>query len=165
MTLTASSHVLSDPNIAPPRPTHSQAVAALVDFLDQHPQVDCPVTHRFSPGVYTREITMPAGSVCVGHKHKTRHQNIALTGRAIVTIDGVTTEVVAPFVFESAPGGQKMFKVLEDLCWLTIHANPDDITDILAIEELIFDLPQEIKESGIPLDDYRMTHRSPCLDS
>lgn len=156
--------VLSDPAVAPPAVTHSECVSALVDLLDSLPQLEIPVTHRFSPGVYCREVTMPAGATVVGHKHKTRHQNIALTGRALVQIDGVTTEIVAPFIFESAPGAQKIFHVIEDLCWLTIHANPKEISDIPTIEDEIFDLPQEIKESGLPLDDYRMTHRTPCLE-
>ena len=160
----ATNDVLSDPHIASPALTHTQAIAQLIDLVDQVPQLEIPVTHRFSPGVYAREITMPAGMTGVGHKHKTRHLNMAMTGRALVTIDGVTTEVVAPFVFESAPGAQKAFQVIEDLCWITIHANPTDISDIVEMEREIFDMPQEMIEAGIPVDDYRMTKRTPCLD-
>lgn len=115
-----------------------------------------PVTHRFSPGVYCREIFMPGGTYVVGHVHKTRHQNIVLTGRALVTIDGVQTEIVAPFIFESDAGAQKLLHVLEDMRWLTVHANPDNITDIPTIEDLIFDLPPEVKSSGLELDQFRM---------
>jgi len=32
-------------------------------------QVDCPVTHKFGPGIYIREVFLPAGSYVVGHHH------------------------------------------------------------------------------------------------
>jgi len=156
--------ILADPYAAPPVIPHKEMIAELIDVIDQYPQLEIPVTHRFSPGIYAREITMPAGMTGVGHKHRTRHLNMAMTGRALVTIDGVTTEITAPFVFESAPGAQKAFHVLEDLCWITIHANPDDISDIVEMEREIFDMPQEMIDAGIPVDDYRMTKRTPCLD-
>ena len=35
-------------------------------FLEQ-PQVDCPVVHRFGPGIYIREVTIPAGALSIGH--------------------------------------------------------------------------------------------------
>jgi hypothetical protein len=160
----ACSKVIRKVDAAPPVPTHAQVVDAITEYIDQNcEQLEIPVTHRFSPGVYCREITMPAGASCVGHRHKTRHQNIALTGMAVVTIDGVTTEIVAPFVFESAPGAQKMFQVIEDLRWLTIHANPTDTQDIVEIERMIFDLPPEMN-IGIPVDEYRMTKRKSSIN-
>ena len=44
-------------------------------FLEQ-PQADCPVTHRFGPGIYIREVLLPRGAYVVGHAHKTVHLNI-----------------------------------------------------------------------------------------
>lgn len=152
--------VLSDPHLAPPRPTMKD----LIHLVDQVPQLEIPVTHYFSPGIYMREITMPAGMTGVGHVHRHRHQNIALTGKALVTCDGITMAVQAPFVFESQPGAQKAFQVIEDLRWITIHSNPDDITDIVEIERLIFELPPEMVEAAIPVDEYRMTKRALCQD-
>lgn len=136
-------------------------IADVVEVLKRCEQPEMPVTHRFQDGVYLREIFMPAlpggGTYVVGHVHKTRHQNIVLTGRAFVTIGGVTQEIVAPFVFESDAGAQKLLHVVEDMRWLTIHANPENITDVPTLEAMIFDLPKEILDSGLPLDDYRMS--------
>ena len=145
---------------APPR----ESVKQLIEVIDAHPQLEIPVTHYFSPGVYMREITMPAGMTGVGHVHRHRHMNIALTGRSLVTIDGVTTEIVAPFIFESMPGAQKAFHVIEDLRWITIHANPNgwDESSIVEMEREIFELPQEMIDAGVPVDDYRMTKRTLC---
>lgn len=141
-------------------PSESEKIDEVVEILKQCEQPEMPVTHRFSPGIYCREIFMPAlpdgGTLVVGHIHKTKHQNIVLTGKAIVTIGDERLEITAPFVFESDAGAQKLLHIIEDMRWLTIHANPDNITDIPTIENMIFDLPEEIQASGIPLDDFRM---------
>lgn len=142
----------------------SEAMKDLIAIVDSVPQLEIPVTHYFSPGVYAREITMPAGMTGVGHIHKHRHLNIALTGHALVTCDGITQEIRAPFIFESMPGAQKAFQVFEDLRWITIHANPKEITDIVDMEREIFELPPEMVEAAIPVDDYRMTKRALCQD-
>jgi len=149
------------------RAAHAQRLHRAVDALKDCEQPEMPVTHRFSPGIYCREIFMPAlpgGTIVIGHKHKTRHQNIVLTGRALVTIDGVCTEIVAPSVFESDAGAQKALLILEDMRWITVHANPDNITDIPTVEDMIFDLPEDIRNSGMPLDDYRMNRNKTCLE-
>jgi hypothetical protein len=157
-----SKKVLADPAVAPPAPTHKESIKQLIEIVDSVPQLEIPVTHYFSPGIYAREITMPAGMTGVGHIHKHRHLNIALTGHALVTWDGQTQEIRAPFIFESLPGAQKAFQVFEDLRWITIHANPTEIRDIVEMEREIFDMPQEMIEAAIPVDEYRMTKRSLC---
>lgn len=135
-------------------------IKEIVSILEQCEQPEMPVEHRLSPGIYCREIFMPAlpggGTYVVGHIHKTKHQNIVLTGRAFVTIDGVQLEIVAPFIFESAAGAQKLLHVVEDMRWITVHANPDNITDIPTLENMIFDLPEAVVASGLELDAFRM---------
>lgn len=156
----ASKKILADPTVAPPAPSESEKITEVVDILKKCEQPEMPVTHHFSPGIYCREIFMPAlpggGTLVVGHVHKTRHQNIVLTGKAVVTIGEERLEIVAPFIFESEAGAQKLLHIIEDMRWLTVHTNPDNITDIPTIENMIFDLPPEIQEAGIPLDDFRM---------
>jgi len=139
-----------------PRLSPKGSIDALVGLIQQCEQTPMPVTHRFTPGVYAREITIPAGTVIVGHVHRNKCLNMALTGRAILDVNGDSKEVCAPHVFESDAGSQKAALVVEDMRWITIHANPDNITDIPTIEDMIFHLPEEIRTSGIPLDDFRM---------
>lgn len=136
--------------------THKDAIKQLIEIVDSVPQLEIPVTHHLLPGFYAREITMPAGMTGVGHIHKQHHLNVVLSGHALVTCNGETKEVRGPCTFESLPGAQKAFQVFEDFRLMTVHANPENLTDILAIERLVFDLPQEIIDSEIPLDDYRM---------
>ena len=78
----------------------------------------------FSDGVYIRAVSMKANEpLLIGHKHKTRHLNVVMTGKAVVSQNGVATVVQAPDVFESQAGVRKSLYILEDMIWLTIHPN------------------------------------------
>lgn len=99
------------------------------------PQADCPVTHRFAPGVYAREIFMPAGTVVVGHEHKTEHFNIISKGRASVRIGDAIEEIIAPCTFVSKPGVRKALFIKEDMVWTTIHVTEE--TDLQKLEDLL----------------------------
>lgn len=98
-------------------------------------QVECPVTHSFAPDIYLREIFMPAGTVVIGHQHKTEHFNIILKGRCRVVIGDEIQEIVAPCTFISGAGAQKILNVLEDTIWQTVHSNPDNETDLETLED------------------------------
>lgn len=108
-----------------------------IDALEAHlldmPQIEMPLTHRFAPGVYAREIFMPADTFVIGQRHKTEHFNIVLTGRARVLIDGkAVQEVKAGDVFVSGEGVRKVLYIIEDMRWMTIH--PTDETDVPTLE-------------------------------
>ena len=69
------------------------------------PQSDCPVIHRFSPGLYIREVTLPAGTFAIGHYQKTEHLNIMLTGSVTnIRDDGSTDLLKAPLMYTAKPG-------------------------------------------------------------
>lgn len=96
------------------------------------PQVDCPVTHKFSPGLYIRELFMPAGTFAIGHYQNYRHFNVMLKGRVMVlNQDGSKTELVAPLSFTAEPG-RKIGYVIEDMIWQNIY--PTTVTDIEKLE-------------------------------
>lgn len=108
-------------------------IPKLESALLEQEQVECPLVHRFAPGVYLREVFMPAGTFVLGHRHNTEHFNIVLKGRARVLIDGdMVEEISAPYTFASKPGVRKVLYVLEDMVWQTVH--PTDETDIEKLE-------------------------------
>ena len=96
------------------------------------PQVNIPLVHKFAPGVYYREVFMPAGTFIIGHEHLTEHFNVVLTGKARVLIEGVVQLIQAPCTFVSKPGVRKVLYILEDMRWATIH--PTTETDISILE-------------------------------
>jgi len=100
-------------------------------------QADCPVIHRFGPGVYIREVKIPAGALAIGHYQKCPHMNIFLQGRlTIVNNDGTISELVAPMIFSAEPG-RKCGYVHEDVVWLNIY--PTDETDVEKLEATYLD--------------------------
>jgi hypothetical protein len=99
------------------------------------PQVECPLKHNFAPGVYMREITMPAGSLIIGHEHLTEHFNVVLTGKARVMIDGVIEDLVAPCYFISKPNVRKVLYIVEEMKFATIH--PTDETSVEVLENTL----------------------------
>jgi hypothetical protein len=98
------------------------------------PQIELPLTHRFAPGLYIREIFMPAGSVVVSMVHKEEHFTIVQKGRATVVTEYGTVEITAPYSQITPPGTKRVLYIHEDSIWITVHHNPDNITDIEKLE-------------------------------
>lgn len=97
-------------------------------------QVECNVVHRFSPGIYIREVTVPAGTFAIGHHQNFEHTNIFLKGRVtVLQEDGTTSELVAPMIFTGKPG-RKIGYIHEDMVWLNVYAT--DETDIETLESI-----------------------------
>jgi hypothetical protein len=126
-------------------------VAHLVRELQKMPQTDCPVTHHFAPGVYLREIFMPAGLVVIGKIHKTEHLNIIERGRCAIRHDDGSVEVLAaPLTFVSKAGVQKVLYILEDTVWKTIH--PTATRDMEQLELELIDPPPQIAFESPPVE-------------
>lgn len=107
-------------------------------------QMDCPVIHRFAPGIYIREITLPAGAIATGAYHKKPVLNVMLTGRVTVPTDGGgTTEMVAPLVFVGVIG-KKVGFIHEDTIWQNVFATTE--TDVEKIEEEFIDKGEAWRE-------------------
>lgn len=104
------------------------------------------LVHHFSPGIYIREIHMRAGEVVIGMRHRTEHFNVVLQGKARVFMEGHTYDVHAPFTMKSGVDVRKVLWIQEPMIWQTIHANPDNETDISVLEERLF-WPTELLKS------------------
>jgi len=123
-----------------------------VVMAENFPIVNCPLTHRFTDGLYVREIFMPAGTLITSKIHKTQHQYFILKGAVSVWIDeGEEVYLEAPYIGITEPGTRRVLYIWEDCIWATSHPNPDNET-IEEIEERIIEkhdnplLPTELKE-------------------
>lgn len=97
------------------------------------PQLEIPVRHFFSPGVYAREIQIPKGAIVTGKIHKFSQLNILSKGDiSVMTEDGIK-RVQAPFTIVSPPGTKRIAYAHEDCVWTTIHGT--DETDLEKIED------------------------------
>lgn len=100
-------------------------------------QAPCPVTHRFGPHIYIREVFIPAGVFSIGHRQKTEHLNVMLKGKVLfVHTDGTKELLEAPQTFVSKPG-RKIGYILEDMVWQNIYSTNE--TDIEKLEEMFLD--------------------------
>ncbi len=95
----------------------------------------CRITHYFAPGVYAREMWMPAGYLITGKIHLTEHLNILSQGVVSVSNKGKSITMQAPYTFVSPVGTKRAIYAHEDSTWTTIHAT--DLTDPDEIEEEI----------------------------
>jgi len=99
------------------------------------PQVDCPVQHHFSDGIYCREMLAPAGTALIGHEHKEECLNVLMMGKIAVKVGNEVKHLEAPCIFKSAPGVKKLGLVIRNVIWLNIHPNPDNTTDMKILED------------------------------
>jgi hypothetical protein len=110
--------------------------AAMAENLEP---VVCPLNHRFTNGLYVREIFMPAGSLITSKIHKTQHQYFVLKGSVSVWIDeGEEIFIEAPYIGTTEPGTRRVLYVWEDCIWATAHPNPDN-ENLEQIEERIIE--------------------------
>lgn len=115
-------------------------VTQLVQELSSLPQVDCRIAHHFSPGLYMREIFMPADTIVIGKVHKTEHFNILVKGSCFIVHDDGSHDLLrAPMTFVSKAGVQKTLYIVEDMIWMTTHVT--DETDVSVIESQIIEQP------------------------
>src|SRR5207244_83087 len=96
---------------------------------------------------YAREILIRAGTVLTGKVHSTEHLNIVSQGRIIVWTEDGMKEVAAPCTLVSRPGTKRVGFALEDTVWTTIHANPQNLTDLAALEAALIDNTQPVLTS------------------
>lgn len=112
---------------------------ALIGELLEMPQPRINVRHIYGPHVYMREISVPAGSLIVGGKHRTAHGCILIKGRLqFFGADGTRMEMAAQQEWEAGPG-RKVAQVLEDTVFVNSFAT--DETDVDLIEAQFFEEP------------------------
>jgi hypothetical protein len=120
-------------------------------MVDNFEPINCPLNHRFTNGLYVREIFMPAGTLITSKIHKTQHQYFVLQGAVSVWIDeGEEHYIKAPYIGITEAGTRRVLYIWEDCIWATAHPNPDNENEE-EIEERIIQkhdnphLPESIK--------------------
>jgi len=97
----------------------------------------CPMPeaiHHFAPGMYCRELTLPALHIVVGKIHKHAHFMAVLKGKAIVYTEHGEDLVEPGYITISQPGAKRVVVTLEDTTFVTIHSNTSNTEDLSQIE-------------------------------
>lgn len=98
----------------------------------QLPPVELEHIDHFAPGIYCRELRIPAGVVLTGKIHRFETMNILAKGTIRVTTDEGVKELTAPAIFNSPPEAKKAGYAVTDVVFLNIH--PTEETDVDVIE-------------------------------
>lgn len=130
-------------------PIDFDAVEAMM--LEQE-QLKCPVQHYFGPGIYIREVFLPAGTYVMGHAHKKPTMNILLKGKMAVMVNGEARVIEGPYIFNSEPG-RKLAYVMEDCVFQNLHAT--DETDLDKIEEIFIDKSDAWKNKQVEIENLK----------
>ena len=97
--------------------------------------VVAPVAHRFTPGLYIREIFMPAGALITSAVHKTEHPYVVSAGRCLVYLENEHRWQVlqAPHTGITKPGTRRFLIIVYDTIWTTFHVtSKTEVADIEA---------------------------------
>ena len=111
-------------------PLRSQIIS-IEEWMKTQPQIDIPVKHYFSHGLYAREITVPEGALITGVIHKYPQINILSKGIIRVSIDEEIREISASHTVVSPPGVKRIAFAVTEVVWTTIvHTFKTDIAEI-----------------------------------
>lgn len=128
------------------------------------PQADFKTSHYFGPGVYIREVVLPAGIIAIGHHQKFSQLNIVLSGSvAMVDGDHVKT-VTAPCIF-TGPPGRKCGLVMTETVWLNVYPNPDNVTEIEKLESIWLEKSEGFVRSKENIEEDRDDYKSLILQA
>lgn len=97
------------------------------------PSGDVEMQHHFAPGVYGREMRIPAGVMATGKIHRNRVLNIVCGDITVFNKqDGTKRRIIGYEAFVSEPGTRRAVYAHSFTVWTCIH--PTQETDLEKIE-------------------------------
>jgi hypothetical protein len=96
-----------------------------------------PLKHSFSEGVYIREMFMPQGGLVIGKLYKISHTWFLLSGELEVVTDEGNNYYIAPCYVNAPEGTKRVLKAITDVIFVNVYPNPENITDINTLENML----------------------------
>ena len=96
-----------------------------------------PLKHSFSEGVYIREMFMQKGGLVIGKLYKISHTWFLLKGEIEVATDEGVNYYIAPCYVHAPEGTKRVLHAIEDVIFVNVYPNPDNITDIEQLEDML----------------------------
>lgn len=95
--------------------------------------IDALTRHNFAPGVYAREMFLPAGMCVVGKMHAREHFMVMFGDASVWTDEGVK-RLQGFHLIRTMPGTKRVGYAHADTIFVTFHHNPTDTQDLEVIE-------------------------------
>ncbi len=143
-------------------PTREQ-IEHLEQLLMQRPQVETPTKHYFAPGLYAREMFIPAGTVLTGAVHKTEHLAL-FVGDITVWTDQGMQRLTGHHTFLSKPGAKRVGYAHADT-WCTGFFATDK-TDVTELELDLVESPHllQCNRPSLASQAQPVLEAEPCSD-
>lgn len=105
------------------------------EVTDRHTSIASgfKLEHTVTPGIYTRELTMTAGSLVFSKIHMETHPFIITKGKVSVYDGDKIQELEAPYKGVTIAGTKRVLYVHEETVWTTFH--PTELTDLEEIDK------------------------------
>lgn len=132
----------------PPKLSWKDKVAYMAYALSLLPQREGPLEHLFPPGVYIREMRIPAGTLVISRIHLLGHIVQLTLGEVVLVTPQGRFNLKGPVQVHTNPGDQLVCYTVTDILVRTIHPNVTESRDIELLEKGIFGDPQVVLEMG-----------------
>ena len=132
-------------------PTRQQ-IDRLQAEMVKMPQADLQTEHFFSPGMYSRRLFRPAGTLIVGKVHKAPHFFLCAKGEIIAWTESGMRKLQAGDIVECQPGTKRVTLALTDAVGVTIHRTDKTNLDEIEVELIepdnsaLFDSSNKLKQ-------------------
>jgi len=112
--------------------------------------------HYFSDGLYVREMFCKKDYLCFTVIHNTANPLFLMSGKVAFSSEDGIEELTAPTFVLTKPGTKRICYWLEDSVIVTVHPNPDGLTDLKEIEKKMFACNWDQYDEGLKRDVWQM---------
>lgn len=136
---------------APTREQIERLEREMIALEAQMPEaiVGLPTWHHFADGLAARTIIIKAGTVLTGGVHTSDHLNIA-AGDITVWTEAGMRRLTGYHVLPSKGGAKRVGLAWADTYWTTVHANPDNCTDVQVLEDRLIADAHNLQSRRLP---------------
>lgn len=115
-------------------PTRTSKLETLLRAAPDQIDPEANVTHHFAPGMYVRELLIPAGHCIVGKIHRHEHLSFLMKGSLLILTEEGAKQLDAPAIIKAPAGTKRAAYAITDVIWVNAHPNPDDESDLTKLE-------------------------------
>jgi hypothetical protein len=131
-----------------------------IDISDSGSDVVYPTAtkynHYFSDGLYVREMFCKKNYFAFTVIHNTANPLFLMKGKVAFSSEEGVEELTAPTFILTKPGTKRICYWIEDSVIITVHPNPDGLTDLKQIEKKMFACTWDQYDENLKQDVWQM---------
>lgn len=117
-----------------------QQINRLEALIVNLPPVETTLSHQFEDGIYIRELTIPAGTLCTSQTHKTNNLFFIFYGEILVWDENTKWKhIQAIYKGSTKKGTKRIIYAIEAALWVTVYPNPDNCRNIEELESRLYE--------------------------